>query len=96
MSIGIIRFNLWEFTQSSKKINSDDFFQTTLILGLCLPEICTTEDLAEVLKKILREELLVMSNFYTGSYTLLNVKDLKDDYYYLLNWKIIIVGYEIV
>ncbi|VVC35998.1 Hypothetical protein CINCED_3A011760 [Cinara cedri] len=62
-----------------------------LTLGLCLPNICTNDELSLILRKIFNERNLMMSDIYEVDYTFLRVSDLKTNYHYLLNWKSIII-----
>lgn len=62
-------------------------------MGLCLPDTCTTTELATIIEKIFRERILMMSDVYRADYKLSNVMDLKDTHQYLMNWKIVTVGY---
>ncbi|XP_050436427.1 nose resistant to fluoxetine protein 6-like isoform X2 [Adelges cooleyi] len=58
----------------------------TLILGLCLPGVCTTNNLKQILKNIFEKQSpIAVGNLYGLNYTLVNVNDLKDNYDYLKN-----------
>lgn len=63
-------------------------------MGLCLPDICTTKELSELIIKIFKDRLLAVNNLYNADYQLLNVKNLKDNYEYLYKWNNITVMYE--
>ncbi|XP_044001011.1 nose resistant to fluoxetine protein 6-like, partial [Aphidius gifuensis] len=62
-----------------------------MIMGLCLPDICTTKELSELITKIFKDRLLAVNNLYNADYELLNVKNLKDNYDYLFKWNNITV-----
>lgn len=62
-------------------------------LGLCLPASCSTDELGKILTKIFESRTLAISNLYSADYRLHDIRDLKDDYKWLLDWRIITTGY---
>ncbi|XP_015114800.1 nose resistant to fluoxetine protein 6 [Diachasma alloeum] len=67
------------------------FDEDVIVLGLCLPDICRSEQLSTILEKIFRERELSIGNLYSMDFTLLTVKDLRNDPMYV-NWRVIATG----
>lgn len=62
-----------------------------LVLGLCLPDTCSTTDLMNILGNLVEKQNLISNDNVNGiKFTLKDVKDLKDNYYYLMDWKAIL------
>lgn len=60
-------------------------------LGLCLPDSCTEYELAIILRQIFKERTLIVSDLYATDFSLIDVRDLKDNYQWLFNWQMITV-----
>ncbi|XP_067204228.1 nose resistant to fluoxetine protein 6-like [Linepithema humile] len=50
-----------------------------IVLGLCLPASCSTNDLSFILERIFQDRLLLIGNLYSMDFRLIEVKDLKND-----------------
>lgn len=61
-------------------------------LGLCLPDSCTTNELATIFESIFKNRTLLFNDLYYADFSLLEVKDLKDDHRWLVNGTVIIIG----
>lgn len=53
--------------------------ENVIVLGLCLPKTCTTDEIAAILSKIGRERTLLFGELYSTDIKLLEVKDLRGD-----------------
>lgn len=69
------------------------FYQDIITLGLCLPASCSTNDLSFILEGIFRDRVLVIGDFYSADFRLLEVKDLKDDHQWLFSGSVLFIGY---
>ncbi|EZA56849.1 Nose resistant to fluoxetine protein [Ooceraea biroi] len=56
-----------------------------ITLGLCLPASCRTSDLSFILERIFYNRSLLIGHIYSADFTLIEVKDLKNDYQWLFN-----------
>ncbi|XP_036139323.1 nose resistant to fluoxetine protein 6 [Monomorium pharaonis] len=55
-----------------------------ITLGLCLPASCSIKDISFILEKIFRDRILSINDLYSMDFTVIQVKDLKDDHQWLL------------
>ncbi|XP_076395993.1 nose resistant to fluoxetine protein 6-like [Megachile rotundata] len=60
------------------------------ILGLCLPDSCTEDEVATMVNKI-RDKLHPFGHLYSTNFELIKVSNLKNEYTWLLNGKIITI-----
>ncbi|XP_008545090.1 nose resistant to fluoxetine protein 6 [Microplitis demolitor] len=71
-------------------------YDDLMSLGLCLPASCSTDELGKILTKIFESRTLAISNLYSADYRLHDIRDLKDDYKWLLDWRIITTGIVVI
>ncbi|KAH0564236.1 hypothetical protein KQX54_010492 [Cotesia glomerata] len=63
--------------------------EVLISLGLCLPASCSTDQLSTILEKMFEAKILAVGNLYSADYRLYSVRGGKNDYRWLLDWKII-------
>ncbi|XP_011155266.1 nose resistant to fluoxetine protein 6-like isoform X2 [Harpegnathos saltator] len=68
-------------------------FQDLITLGLCLPASCSTNDLSFILEGIFRDRTLLIGDFYSADFKLLEVKDLQNDYQWLFSGEVLFIGF---
>ncbi|XP_057326119.1 nose resistant to fluoxetine protein 6-like [Microplitis mediator] len=71
-------------------------YDDLLSLGLCLPASCSADELGKILNKIFESRTLAIGNLYSADYRLHEVRDLKDDHKWLLDWRIITTGIVVI
>ncbi|KAK0160025.1 hypothetical protein PV328_007472 [Microctonus aethiopoides] len=70
--------------------------EDVISLALCLPASCTRDEISEILKYIFQERLLTVGNLYDADFNLIYINDFKNDHQWLINWRIITVGFVII
>ncbi|XP_043488915.1 nose resistant to fluoxetine protein 6-like [Polistes fuscatus] len=59
--------------------------QDLMILGMCLPASCSKKQLSILLENVLRKRTLFKGELYSADFSLVEVRDLMDDYRWLLS-----------
>ncbi|XP_043488913.1 nose resistant to fluoxetine protein 6-like [Polistes fuscatus] len=59
--------------------------QGLMILGMCLPASCSKKQLSILLENVLRKRTLFKGELYSADFSLVEVRDLMDDYRWLLS-----------
>uniref|UniRef100_A0A0C9RKI0 Nrf-6_0 protein n=3 Tax=Fopius arisanus TaxID=64838 RepID=A0A0C9RKI0_9HYME len=67
-------------------------YEDIIKLGLCLPDVCRVDQLEMILRKIFDERTWSIGNLYQMDFTLMSVRDLKNDMTYLMTWRVIVTG----
>ncbi|XP_063985801.1 nose resistant to fluoxetine protein 6-like [Diachasmimorpha longicaudata] len=62
-----------------------------MVLGLCLPDICRSDQLGMILEKIFNERKLIVGSLYSMDFTLMAVNDLKGDLTHP-SWRVVVIG----
>ncbi|XP_054008438.1 nose resistant to fluoxetine protein 6-like [Hylaeus anthracinus] len=65
--------------------------ERNLVIGLCLPSSCSTDQLSTILKKISDDDDLLMERLYDMNFSLISVKELYGDQNWLLSGQIITI-----
>ncbi|XP_015433628.1 PREDICTED: nose resistant to fluoxetine protein 6-like [Dufourea novaeangliae] len=65
--------------------------ENQMVLGLCLPATCTTDEIAVVVEKIFHDRTLLVGKLYAADFKLDEVKDLRDDHRWLLDGKHVVM-----
>lgn len=60
-----------------------------LTIGLCLPDVCTSDDLYILVDKLLTTQHLYITRLYNATLTVHKVKTMQQDYSWLLEPRII-------
>ncbi|CAL1684887.1 unnamed protein product [Lasius platythorax] len=56
-----------------------------ITLGLCLPASCSISELSLILERIFRDRVFLINDLYSMDFKLIEVKDVRDDYQWLLS-----------
>ncbi|XP_039305523.1 nose resistant to fluoxetine protein 6 isoform X1 [Solenopsis invicta] len=65
--------------------------ENIITLGLCLPASCSKNDISFILNRIFRDRTLLINDLYSMDLSLIQVKILKDDLYWLLSGAIPVI-----
>ncbi|XP_076183630.1 nose resistant to fluoxetine protein 6 isoform X2 [Ptiloglossa arizonensis] len=69
----------------------EDPIERLVVLGLCLPISCTTNDLTVILEKVFRDRTLLVGQLYNTDFKLVEVSDMKNDQQWLLSAKMVLI-----
>ncbi|XP_053988422.1 nose resistant to fluoxetine protein 6-like [Hylaeus volcanicus] len=67
------------------------YTERILVIGLCMPSSCSTNQLSTILKKISDDDDLLMERLYDMNFSLISVKELYGDQDWLLSGQIIMI-----
>jgi hypothetical protein len=56
-----------------------------------MPSSCSTSELGTILSAMFHEKSLIIGHLFSADFKLIQVRDLQDDYYWMLNGRIILV-----
>ncbi|XP_071643855.1 nose resistant to fluoxetine protein 6-like isoform X1 [Temnothorax longispinosus] len=59
--------------------------EDVITLGLCLPASCSENDISFILERVFRDRILIISDLYSADFKMIQVKNLKDDYKWLIS-----------